>query len=104
MPEKDIFASLSQQHVWLAWLTAAWGGIVAYLRQLQQGRAFRIATAVIHLLMSGFSGLMCWLACVHYEVPPALTAICTGLAGYSGAEFIKILEDRFLSRVKGQTP
>lgn len=54
----------------------------------------------MHMLMSGFAGLMCWLGCLQFEVPAPLTAICTGLAGHMGAEFIKIIEGRFINRLE----
>jgi hypothetical protein len=86
--------------VWLASMTALWGGLVSYFRRIQQGAVFSWTSIVMHMSMSGFAGLMCWLACAHFETPTSMTAICTGLAGHMGAEFIKILEDRFESKLR----
>lgn len=86
-------------HYWLAAITALWGGLVSYFRQVQSGEKHSFGRIVVHMLSSGFSGLMCWLACIQFEVPPPLTAICTGLAGHMGAEFIKILELQFKDRI-----
>lgn len=104
MPEKDIIANIGQFHAWLAGLTALWGGMVSYLRRVQRGEKFHAISAVMHLSMSAFAGLMCWLGCVQFDIPPALTAICTGLSGHMGAEFIKIIEDKFRSRIEEVKP
>ena len=87
-------------HVWLAAITALWGGLVSYFRIIQQGMSHSWVSIVMHMSMSGFAGLMCWLGCLQFEVPAPLTAICTGLAGHMGAEFIKIIESRFESKLK----
>lgn len=95
MPERTLIAQLNDAHIWLATLTALWGGLVSYFRRVQQGMQHSWISIVMHMSMSGFAGLMCWLGCVQFEVPGALTAICTGLAGHMGAEFIKIIEAKF---------
>lgn len=102
MPEKTVVAQLSDAHIWLATLTALWGGLVSYFRRVQQGATHSWTSIVMHMLSSGFAGLMCWLGCIQFEVPGPLTAICTGLAGHMGAEFIKILETRFENRLRDQ--
>lgn len=83
----------------IAALTAFLGGLVSYLRSVVAGSEHSFMRAFVHMTTSGFSGLMCWLGCVQFEVPPAMTAICTGLAGHMGAEFIKIVEERFKERI-----
>ena len=101
MPEKTIMGQLEWTHVWLAALTALWGGLVSYLRRVQAGHKHTFVSAVIHMASSGFAGLMCWLGCIQFDVPGALTAICTGLAGHMGAEFIKIIESKFEAKLSG---
>jgi hypothetical protein len=54
--------------------------------------------------MSGFAGLMCWLSCVQLNAPGPLTAICTGLAGHMGAEFIHIAEKLFKKKLCDAVP
>jgi ribonuclease J len=90
MPERLVMAQLEWTHVWLAAITALWGGLVSYFRRVQQGMRHSWVSVFIHMSMSGFAGLLCWLGCLQFEVPGPLTAICTGLAGHMGAEFIKI--------------
>lgn len=91
MPEKEL-ANLSQY--WLPLITAVWGGTVGYLRQVQKGKPFKVVAFLIHLLISGFSGLMFWLLSVEYSLSGPLAAIVTGMAGYMGGEAIKLLEEK----------
>lgn len=95
MPERLVMAQLEWTHVWLAAITALWGGLVSYFRRVQQGMRHSWVSVFMHMSMSGFAGLLCWLGCLQFEVPGPLTAICTGLAGHMGAEFIKIIETKF---------
>lgn len=99
MPEKTLFSQLEWTHVWLAALTALWGGLISYFRHIQAGYRHTILSAIVHMTSSAFAGLMCWLICLQFGAPPALTAICTGLAGHMGAEFIKIIETKFSERL-----
>lgn len=99
MPEKNLFSQLDWFHVWLAITTALWGGAVSYIRRLQSGLSYTLASIASHLAVSGFAGLMCWLLCLQFDVPAPMTAICTGLAGHMGAEFIKIIEMRFANKL-----
>lgn len=95
MPDKTVADNIQWMHFWLAAITALWGGLVSYFRRIQQGAKFSWVSIGMHISMSGFAGLLCGLGCAHFGVGAPLTAICTGLAGHMGAEFIKILEDRF---------
>lgn len=95
MPEKTLLGQIDWIHAWLAGVTALWGGLVSYFRRIQQGTPHSWMSIFMHMSMSGFAGLMCWLGCLQFEAPGPVTAICTGLAGHMGAEFIKIVESRF---------
>ncbi|HEO0817053.1 TPA: phage holin family protein [Acinetobacter baumannii] len=88
-------------HLWLAAVTAMWGGVLGYFRRIQEGHKHSWISAGMHLSMSGFAGLLCWLGCMQIGAPGYLTAICTGLAGHMGAEFIRILQKRFTDKVSG---
>lgn len=99
MPEKTLVSQFEWSHVWLAALTALWGGLVSYFRRVQAGHSHSWASVTMHMASSGFAGLMCWLGCLQFEVPGPLTAICTGLAGHMGAEFVKIIEARFAQQI-----
>lgn len=100
MPERALLSQLEWTHVWLAAITALWGGLVSYFRRVQSGLAHTWVSAFMHMSMSGFAGLMCWLGCLQFNAPGPLTAICTGLAGHMGAEFIRIIEGRFEAKLR----
>lgn len=104
MPERTILSQLEWTHIWLAALTALWGGLVSYFRRVQGGMAHSWISITSHMAMSGFAGLMCWLGCIQFDAPAPLTAICTGLAGHMGAEFVKILEDKFSQKLMEEIP
>ena len=100
MPEKTVLNQIEWIHVLLAAITAMWGGLVSYFRRVQTGHKHSWGSVAMHMASSGFAGLLCWLGCVQFSVPPPLTAICTGLAGHMGAEFIKICESRFKNKLR----
>ena len=88
-------------HIWLAAVTAMWGGLIGYFRRVQEGHSHSWTSAFVHLSTSGFAGLLAWLGCMQVHAPGFLTAICTGLAGHMGVEFIRILQKRFKDKVEG---
>lgn len=98
MPEREV-SNLMQ--VWLPALTALWGAVVAYLKQIKAGKPFSIVWMLAHLVTSGFAGLMFWLVGQHYQLPGELAAIATGIAGYMGSTAIDLLERRFERVVSG---
>lgn len=104
MPERLVVAQLEWTHVWFAAITALWGGLVSYFRRVQSGMPHSWVSVFMHMSMSGFAGLLCWLGCLQFDVPGPLTAICTGLAGHMGAEFIKIIEAKFEVRLRESVP
>lgn len=99
MPEKSMLDQIQWFHAWLAAITAMWGGLVSYFRRIQTGEKHSWWGAIMHMSMSCFAGLMCWLGCVYFDIPGPITAMCTGLAGHMGAEFIKIIEAKFISKL-----
>lgn len=100
MPERLLAGQIEWIYVWLAAVTAMWGGLVSYFRQILAGEEHSWTKAFIHHSMSGFASLICLLGCLHFNVPVYLTGILAGLAGHMGAEFIKIIETRFRSKLK----
>lgn len=77
---------------------AIWGGIVSYSRRILSGERYSTFAAGAHILTAGFSGLLAALACLQSDVPAYLAGIISGIAGHMGAEFIKILELRFIRK------
>ncbi len=82
----------------LAMIAAIWGGVVSYSRRILSGEHFSAFAAGAHILTAGFAGLLAALACLHADVPVYLAGIISGIAGHMGAEFIKILELRFIKK------
>ena len=105
MPERETLNQASGwMQLWLPAITAAWGGLVGYVRQVQSGRAFNAFAMIVHLAVAGFAGLMFWLLAIEYNLSGPLTAVVTGIAGAMGTEAIKILEERVKAnagRIKG---
>lgn len=97
MPEKELV------QYWLPAITALWGGTVGYLRQVQKGKAFKVGALVIHLSVSGFSGLMFWILSREYGLSDGMAAAVCGMAGFMGGEAIKLLEERVI-QVGGGKP
>ena len=87
-------------HIVLAVVTALWGGIVGYITYLknsQQNHSW--LKLFMHLSMSGFAGMLCWLGCMYLVLNGYLTAMLSGLAGYMGIEFVHILQERFTDKL-----
>jgi len=82
----------------LAMIAAIWGGIVSYSRRILSGERYSTFAAGAHILTAGFAGLLAALGCLHADVPVYLAGVISGIAGHMGAEFIKILELRFIKK------
>lgn len=99
MPQNSFISQLDWLYVWLASLTALWGGLVSYFRRIQSGLPHSWWSLFMHISTSGFAGLLCLLGCLSFEVPVYVAGICCGIAGSMGSEFIKILEEKFQKKV-----
>lgn len=82
----------------LAMFAAIWGGLVSYARRVLSGERYSTFAAGAHILTAGFAGLLAALACLHADVPVYLAGVISGIAGHMGAEFIKIIELRFIRK------
>lgn len=82
----------------LAMFAAIWGGLVSYARRVLSGERYSTFAAGAHIMTAGFSGLLAALACLSTDVPVHLTGVISGIAGHMGAEFIRLLELRFMTR------
>lgn len=91
--------TLEWWQIGLAAVTAVWGGLVGYFRAVQDGMKPTVISLIMHLSTSGFAGLLCWLGCMQLQANGYMTAICTGLAGHMGVEFVKILQKRFANKI-----
>lgn len=100
LPERFLMQPGDYLVALLAMLAAIWGGLVSYFRRIQSGEKHSMLAAIAHIATSGFAGFLAWLGCVGAEVPPAMTGVICGLAGHMGAEFIRLLEHRFMARLR----
>lgn len=82
----------------LAMIAAIWGGLVSYARRILSGERYSTFAAGAHVLTAGFSGLLAALACLHAGAPVYLAGVTSGIAGHMGAEFIRLLELRFIKK------
>jgi hypothetical protein len=82
----------------LAMFAAIWGGIVSYVRRILSGERYSSFAAGAHILTAGFAGLLAALGCLHADVPLYLAGVTSGIAGHMGAEFIRLLELRFIKK------
>lgn len=71
----------------VAFFVAIIGGAISSIR------ARTVVHAVLCLIVSGISGLLCWYACSQLSFPGPATAVCTGLAGHIGAEITRIINE-----------
>lgn len=95
MPEKDPMTYSLLTYAGVVAL-AGWGGVVNWVQRRKDGRAFSFVELVGEICVSGFSGLLAFWICEHYEVAPLLTAPVVGVAGHLGSRTVFILEKRLL--------
>lgn len=100
MPERLLTGSSDWLAALVAMIAALWGGMASYFRRIESGERHSWISAFMHMTMSGFAGLLCWLGCLQFNVPDPITAICTGLSGHMGAEAIRLFEARLKQRLR----
>ena len=94
MPEKDPTSYSLLTYAWVFAL-AMLGGIVSFLRKLQQGhaRVFNIAEFIGELCTSAFAGVITFWLCENAALSPLLTAAMVGISGHMGSRGIFMIED-----------
>lgn len=83
-------------------LMGLWGALAALLQRLAKGmeNSFWKVAALRDLVNATLASLLAFLACQHFQVPPALEVICYTLAGYGGARFMEFIYQRFIWKIK----
>ena len=83
-------------------LTYAWvfalamlGGVVNFMRKLQQGhvRAFNIVEFIGELVTAAFAGVLTFWMCEHSNLSPLVTAALVGISGHMGSRALFMMED-----------
>lgn len=77
------------------------GALASYSYKVLNGEQFRWKVFVLQMIVAIFAGFLIMLAANYYHWPAELAGGTAGLAGWSGAEFIKALEKRFLRNAEG---
>ena len=74
------------------------GGFANWLNRYKSGGFTRHAglELLADLVYSGFSGMLAFFLCQHYEIDGWVTGIVVGMAGHQGARFIWAM-DRIVS-------
>ena len=78
--EKDPTSYSLITYTWVFCL-AILGGIVNFMRKLQNGQAriFNIAELVGEVVTSGFAGVICFWLCENANISPLVTAALVGI-------------------------
>lgn len=83
-------------------ITYAWvfalailGGVVSFMRKLQQGhvRAFNIIEFIGEIVTSAFAGVITFWLCENASLSPLVTAAFVGVSGHMGSRAIFMFED-----------
>ncbi len=78
------------------------GATASYAYRILKGEEFRWSILFLQAIVAVFAGALVMLTASYYSWAAEAAGGISGLAGWSGAEFIKTLEKRFLSRIKGE--
>ncbi|AKJ41471.1 phage holin family protein [Pragia fontium] len=100
MPMKEPQNYLSLSYILVLVMTLL-GAIASYAYRILNGEEFRWSILLLQATVAIFAGALVLLAASYYHWAAELAGGIAGLAGWSGAEFIKILEKRFLKRIDG---
>lgn len=96
MPMKELQSYNVISHVLVLTLL---GAVASYAYRILNGEEFRWSILFLQAIVAVFTGAMVLLAASYYHWAAEFAGGAAGLAGWSGAEFIKLLEKRFLKRL-----
>lgn len=93
MPEKDPTSYSLITYGWV-FMLAILGGVVNFMRKLQQGhaRVFNLIEFVGEIVTSAFAGVLTFWLCEHAQISPLMTAAFVGVAGHMGSRTMFVLE------------
>lgn len=99
MPEKSPEAYSLITYGWV-FMLAILGGIVNFMRKLQQGhaRVFNLIEFIGEIVTSAFAGVLTFWMCEHANISPLMTAAFVGVAGHMGSRTMFILEAYLTAR------
>ncbi|WP_179038248.1 phage holin family protein [Limnobaculum xujianqingii] len=84
----------------IAALMTLFGAMASYAHRVLNGQEFSFKTLTLQVLISIFAGAMVVLAANYYKWDPEVAGGVAGVAGWAGAELIKVLEKILINRIK----
>ena len=94
MIDKDPTSYSLLTYAWV-FLLAMLGGVVNFVRKLQQGhvRAFNFVEFIGEIVTSAFAGVITFWLCENANMSPLLTAAFVGVSGHMGSRAIFMAEN-----------
>lgn len=94
MIDKDPTSYSLLTYAWV-FLLAMLGGVVNFVRKLQQGhvRAFNFVEFIGEIVTSAFAGVITFWLCENAHMSPLLTAAFVGVSGHMGSRAIFMAEN-----------
>lgn len=94
MIDKDPTSYSLLTYAWV-FLLAMLGGVVNFVRKLQQGhvRAFNFVEFIGEIVTSAFAGVITFWLCENAHMSPLLTAAFVGVSGHMGSRAIFMVEN-----------
>lgn len=71
---------------------AGLGGLLHYLLKVKEGARFEWGLMFLHMAISAFAGLIAFSGLTHYGADPTFAGSLSGVAGWMGTRFMRILE------------
>lgn len=78
------------------------GVAASYAYKVLNGERFSWRIFILQAIVAVFAGSMVFLASSYYQWVTEIAGGAAGFAGWSGAEFIKVLEKRLMRRVSNE--
>lgn len=93
MVDKDPTSYSLITYGWV-FMLAILGGVVNFMRKLQQGhtRVFNLIEFVGEIVTSAFAGVLTFWLCEHAQMSGLMTAAFVGIAGHMGSRTMFVLE------------
>ncbi|EQC1055111.1 MULTISPECIES: phage holin family protein [Providencia] len=94
MPYKDPFSYSWARELLIVIMTLL-GSIASYAYKIINGEKFSLWMFIAQALVSVFAGSFVFLAASYFQWAPEYAGGIAGIAGWSGAEFVKTIERKF---------
>lgn len=76
------------------------GSLASYSYEILNGKQFLLWTLIAQIFISIFAGTLVIFIASYFNWEFEFAGGAAGLAGWSGANLVKILEDKFLKKLK----